>query len=140
MSNNVMGKIARLSKESESKLELSSELLELALVDDIGKKLAAMKAAKTQVSTLKKESLEAMKIVREAEKKMDKTLKANAAKASKLISAAEKTQVLIDKANKQAKELGVSPTAIKGLAELEDVAVDVYDIGDDVEQILKRGY
>ena len=140
MSNNVMGKIAKLSKESESKLELSSELLELALVDDIGKKLAAMKAAKTQVSTLKKESLGAMKIVKEAEKKMDKTLKENAAKASKLRAAAEKTQVLIDKANKQAKELGVSPTAIKGLAELEDVALDVEDIGDDVEQILKRGY
>ena len=140
MSNNVMGKIARLSKESESKLELSSELLELALVDDIGKKLAAMKAAKTQADTLRKESLSAIKLVTDAEKKMDKTLKANAAKASKLRAAAEKTETLINKANKQARDLGVSPTAIKGLDELEDVAMDVESIGEDVVEIAQRKY
>jgi hypothetical protein len=140
MSNNVMGKIAKLSKESESKLELSSELLELALVDDIGKKLAAMKAAKTQADTLRKESLAAIKLVNDAEKKMDKTLKANAAKASKLRAAAEKTETLINKANKQARDLGVLPTAIKGLDELEDVAMDVESIGEDVVEIAQRKY
>ena len=146
MGNNVMIKIARLSKESESKLELSSELLELALVDDIGKNsvipstIPNMKAAKTQADTLRKESLSAIKLVTDAEKKMDKTLKANAAKASKLRAAAEKTETLINKANKQARDLGVSPTAIKGLDELEDVAMDVESIGEDVVEIAQRKY
>ena len=55
-------------------------------------------------------------------------------------AAAEKTETLINKANKQARDLGVSPTAIKGLDELEDVAMDVESIGEDVVEIAQRKY
>ena len=59
MRNNVMGKIARLSKESN--LELKSEKVELGIAQDVEKLVNKLKAAEDSLANIKDKAVAAGK-------------------------------------------------------------------------------
>lgn len=106
-----------ITKLSENKVELAAKKIDLAIVDDIAK-----------ILTTGQESMDILKTVKERQERLDQQTienvvqvvkKADAAadKLSRSIDKVEKipTQIanILDKAEKAAKDLGVSPSSIK---------------------------
>ena len=106
-----------LTKLSENKVELAAKKIDLAIVDDIAK-----------ILTIGQESMGILKTVKERQERLDqqtienvvqvvKKADAEADKLSRSIDKVEKipTQIadILDKAEKAAKDLGVSPSSIK---------------------------
>jgi ArsR family metal-binding transcriptional regulator len=106
-----------ITKLSENKVELAAKKIDLAIVDDIAK-----------ILTTGQESMGILKTVKERQERLDQQTienvvqvvkKADAAadKLSRSIDKVEKipTQIanILDKAEKAAKDLGVSPSSIK---------------------------
>ncbi len=106
-----------ITKLSENKVELAAKKIDLAIVDDIAK-----------ILTIGQESMGILKTVKERQERLDqqtienvvqvvKKADAEADKLSRSIDKVEKipTQIadILDKAEKAAKDLGVSPSSIK---------------------------
>ena len=106
-----------ITKLSENKVELAAKKIDLAIVDDIAK-----------ILTTGQESMGILKTVKERQERLDqqtienvvqvvKKADAEADKLSRSIDKVEKipTQIanILDKAEKAAKDLGVSPSSIK---------------------------
>tara|TARA_R110000803_G_scaffold206193_1_gene273297 strand:+ start:333 stop:746 length:414 start_codon:yes stop_codon:yes gene_type:complete len=110
----------RLPKE---KVEL--EKVELGIADDVSTKLKQVKQELSNLKNIEKQLIAGKNEFIGLQKKMLKmedSAKNKAEKAEKLSSSA---QTLIDKAYKAANDLGVKPSDIKGVKELEDLSIDL---------------
>ena len=132
MSNNVMGKIARLSKESESKLELSSKLVELGLSDDLDSSLKKLETGKKYLQdtlkALKKADSAILKIqdiVDDAEGRQAKTRTEEAA----LKEAGD----IMNKLEKAVKDLGLPVSSIPNFSKADKLWNEVEGLVVDVE-------
>jgi len=132
MSNNVMGKIARLSKESESKLELSSKLVELGLSDDLDSSLKKLETGKKYLQdtlkALKKADSAILKIqdiVDDAEGMQANTRTEGAA----LKEAGD----IMNKLEKAVKDLGIPVSSIPNFSKADKLWNEVEGLVVDVE-------
>lgn len=132
MSNNVMNKIARLSKESESKLELSSKLVELGLSDDLDSSLKKLETGKKYLQdtlkALKKADSAILKIqdiVDDAEGMQANTRTEGAA----LKEAGD----IMNKLEKAVKDLGIPVSSIPNFSKADKLWNEVEGLVVDVE-------
>ena len=132
MGNNVMSKIARLSKESESKLELSSKLVELGLSDDLDSSLKKLETGKKYLQdtlkALKKADSAILKIqdiVDDAEGMQANTRTEGAA----LKEAGD----IMNKLEKAVKDLGIPVSSIPNFSKADKLWNEVEGLVVDVE-------
>lgn len=124
MSNNVMGKIARLSKESN--LELKSEKVELGIAQDVEKLGNKLKAAEDSLANIEGKAVAAGKKYEAAQLKAYNNVLDDQDKLSsqltKLMGINKDAKELLSKAEKAAKDLGVNVNDIKGIKELRELS------------------
>tara|TARA_R100001460_G_C3449234_1_gene164465 strand:- start:137 stop:556 length:420 start_codon:yes stop_codon:yes gene_type:complete len=119
--------------KAENKTELKSEKVELGAAEDVQKSISTINAAIKEAKATLKEFQAAKAEFAKAEAKalkVRKTAKAKSAKAYKIESNVSK---LSDKIEKQAKDFGISTSAIKGYGTMESLQADLFDIADEIE-------
>ena len=117
------------------KTELSTQKVELGVVDDIAKAindaktvLKELKDSNAKTSAADKALVQTIKsAIKEANKIDDNDAKLRSAAGKKTMKYAN----ILDKAEKAAKDLGVQETAIAGFIELEKLYVDIEDEADE---------
>ena len=124
MGNNVMSKIARLSKES--KLELKSEKVELGIAQDVEKLGNKLKAAEDSLGNIEDKAVAAGKKYEAAQLKAYNNVLGDQDKLfsqlDKLVGVNKDAKELLSKAEKAAKDLGVNVNDIKGIKELRELS------------------
>lgn len=109
----------------EAKEDLSSQKVELGLADDIKSLVGQLKAKNDELKKAEKEAVEFGKKLTQMYKsgeKLETTLIKRSQSGDKLVDRGIK---ISDKAEKAAKDLGVSPSAIAGYSELSKLLGDV---------------
>ena len=140
MSNNVMGKIARLSKEI--KLELKSEKVELGIAQDVEKLGNKLKAAEDSLANIEDKALTAGKKYEAAQLKAYNNVLDDQDKLfsqlDKLTGVAKDSKELLSKAEKAAKDLGVNVNDIKGIKELRELGSGYAGLFNGVSDAIKK--
>tara|TARA_R110000822_G_scaffold128628_5_gene264505 strand:+ start:459 stop:881 length:423 start_codon:yes stop_codon:yes gene_type:complete len=128
MSKKAMAKIVEINKQ-----ELSSEKVELAILDDIQKQVNVLSEG---LADMQKKGSTQLKALDNASSAVDKLKRANLdASRSNVENETNKTLNLMARAEEAAKELGVSPTNVKGLRELEKLLSEIKKRAEFIERI-----
>ena len=117
----------------EDKTELSTEKVELALVDDIKGSIRRISDGIEELKSLRNVGLDTQKRVQKEFKdaeKLESKIKKEAQNADQLYAKASK---VIQEANKAAKALGISPNNVEGYSRLEQVMDEIDVLGVDMK-------
>jgi len=113
--------------------ELSTEKVELAILDDIQKQINVLSKG---LADMQKKSSAQLKALDNASSAISKLKRANLdASRSSVQNETNKTLNLIARAEEAAKELGMSPTNVKGLRELEKLLDEIKKRAEFIERI-----
>ena len=113
--------------------ELSTEKVELAILDDIQKQINVLSKG---LADMQKKSSAQLKALDNASSAISKLKRANLdASRSSVQNDTNKTLNLIARAEEAAKELGMSPTNVKGLRELEKLLDEIKKRAEFIERI-----
>ena len=124
-------KVAEFLEKHSSKVELANQKVELGVADNISKALSdgksTLKELKDSNSNLKAADSKLVSDIKAAIKQADGL----ANKDDKIKSAASKKAMqiagILEKAEKAAKDLGISPSAINGYKELDKLYTEIDD-------------
>lgn len=118
----------------DEKTELNTHEIKLGIADDINK---SIQDGENALSDLKKAIEEAEQIKKDFAK-MEQTALKHRAKSEKTAvkfeKITDKIQRTLDKAEKQANDLGVPASAIRNYDKAEQLAQDVFDLADDLKR------
>lgn len=129
MSKKVMQKIVSIEKPTE----LSAEKVELSILDDIEKQIGVLSKG---LADMKKKSSDQRKALDNATSAISKLKRANLiASKSSVQNETGKTFSIIEKAERAAKELGMSATDIKGLRQLEKLIDEIEERANLIDKI-----
>lgn len=132
MKKQAMAKIVKISKD-QNKQELSTEKVELAILDDIQKQINVLSKG---LADMQKKSSAQLKALDNASSAISKLKRANLdASRSSVQNETNKTLNLMARAEEAAKELGMSPTNVKGLRELEKLLDEIKKRAELIERI-----
>ena len=126
MSKKAMAKIVEINKQ-----ELSSVKVELALIDDAKKLISNLKNAEQlfdDIESVSKEAVKEYTNLQVRKKEVKNTFKAVIASETQVRKAGKlaiKADNILREMNQQAKDLGISPTAIKEYDQLFDFSVKI---------------
>lgn len=113
--------------------ELSTEKVELAILDDIQKQINVLSKG---LADMQKKSSAQLKALDNASSAISKLKRANSdASRSSVQNETNKTLNLMARAEEAAKELGMSPTNVKGLRELEKLLGEIKKRAEFIERI-----
>ena len=113
--------------------ELSTEKVELAILDDIQKQINVLSKG---LADMQKKSSAQLKALDNASSAISKLKRANLdASRSSVQNETNKTLNLMARAEEAAKELGMSPTNVKGLRELEKLLDEIKKRAEFIERI-----
>ncbi len=116
MSKKAMAKIVEISKQ-----ELSSEKVELALVDDINKAISDLNNELKNLEKAERNQFNAVVAIRQAINEAKKIDNDSVSLSNKAEGRGDSAAKLISKAQQAAKDLGIKQSDIKGVKELFDV-------------------
>ena len=126
MRKNAMNYLAQVT-------ELSTEKVELAILDDIQKQINVLSKG---LADMQKKSSAQLKALDNASSAISKLKRANLdASRSSVQNETNKTLNLMARAEEAAKELGMSPTNVKGLRELEKLLDEIKKRAEFIERI-----
>jgi len=132
MSKKAMAKIVEISKQ-----ELSTEKVELALVDDIDKAISNLRSELDNLQKAERNQFNAVVAIRQAINEARKVDNDSVNISNKVEGMVDTSAKLITKAQQAAKDLGIKQSDIKGVRELFNV---IDDIDQKVEEIKKFKY
>ena len=113
--------------------ELSTEKVELAILDDIQKQINVLSKG---LADMQKKSSAQLKALDNASSAISKLKRANLdASRSSVQNETNKTLNLMARAEEAAKQLGMSPTNVKGLRELEKLLDEIKKRAEFIERI-----
>ena len=117
--------------------ELSTEKVELALVDDIDKAISNLRSELDNLQKAERNQFNAVVAIRQAINEARKVDNDSVSISNKVEGMVDTSAKLITKAQQAAKDLGIKQSAIKGVRELFNV---IDDIDQKVEEIKKFKY
>lgn len=126
MSNNVMGKIAKLSKES--KLELKSEKVELAIIDDLKKYPSEVKNMMSELQGINKSAGDLKAKLRSIKTELNSF-------AKKSSSASVQLKKDLEKFKKAAANLGINPSESKEYVDANKSFTDFVELGKAADRV-----
>ncbi len=136
MKKQAMAKIVKISKD-QNKQELSTEKVELALVDDIDKAISNLRSELDNLQKAERNQFNAVVAIRQAINEARKVDNDSVSISNKVEGMVDTSAKLITKAQQAAKDLGIKQSDIKGVRELFNV---IDDIDQKVEEIKKFKY
>ena len=136
MKKQAMAKIVKISKD-QNKQELSTEKVELALVDDIDKAISNLRSELDNLQKAERNQFNAVVAIRQAINEARKVDNDSVSISNKVEGMVDTSVKLITKAQQAAKDLGIKQSDIKGVRELFNV---IDDIDQKVEEIKKFKY
>ena len=136
MKKQAMAKIVKISKD-QNKQELSTEKVELALVDDIDKAISNLRSELDNLQKAERNQFNAVVAIRQAINEARKVDNDSVSISNKVEGMVDTSAKLITKAQQAAKDLGIKQSDIKGVKELFNV---IDDIDQKVEEIKKFKY
>ena len=136
MKKQAMAKIVKISKD-QNKQELSTEKVELALVDDIEKAISNLRSELDNLQKAERNQFNAVVAIRQAINEARKVDNDSVSISNKVEGMVDTSAKLITKAQQAAKDLGIKQSDIKGVRELFNV---IDDIDQKVEEIKKFKY
>ena len=117
--------------------ELSTEKVELALVDDIEKAISDLRSELDNLQKAERNQFKAVVSIRQAINEARKVDSDSVSMSNKVEGVADRAAKLITKAQQAAKDLGIKQSDIKGVRELFNV---IDDIDQKVEEIKNFKY
>jgi CHASE3 domain sensor protein len=117
--------------------ELSTEKVELALVDDIEKAISDLRSELDNLQKAERNQFNAVVSIRQAINEARKVDSDSVSMSNKVEGVADRAAKLITKAQQAAKDLGIKQSDIKGVRELFNV---IDDIDQKVEEIKNFKY
>ena len=117
--------------------ELSTEKVELALVDDIDKAISNLRSELDNLQKAERNQFNAVVAIRQAINEARKVDNDSVSISNKVEGMVDTSAKLITKAQQAAKDLGIKQSDIKGVRELFNV---IDDIDQKVEEIKKFKY
>ena len=117
--------------------ELSTEKVELALVDDIDKAISDLRSELDNLQKAERNQFNAVVSIRQAINEARKVDSDSVSMSNKVEGVADRAAKLITKAQQAAKDLGIKQSDIKGVRELFNV---IDDIDQKVEEIKNFKY
>jgi di/tripeptidase len=128
MRKKAMNYVAQVTKQ-----ELSTEKVELAILDDIQKQINVLSKG---LADMQKKSSAQLKALDNASSAISKLKRANLdASRSSVQNETNKTLNLMARAEEAAKELGMNPNNVKGLRELEKLLDEIKKRAELIERI-----